>query len=57
MKSPYFTIVIPTLNEEELLPLLLDDLSHQTYKNFEIYVVDGKSSDRTVEVAQNARHM
>lgn len=44
---PKLTIVIPTLNEEYYLPLLLDDLSKQTVKDFEVIVVDAKSEDAT----------
>ncbi|MFH2085448.1 MAG: glycosyltransferase [bacterium] len=46
--KPFFSIIIPTLNEEKYLPLLLDDLSHQTFRDFEVIVVDGHSSDQTV---------
>ena len=50
-KPPYFTIIIPTLNEEKHLPLLLKDLTQQTYKNFEVIVIDGKSEDHTIAQA------
>lgn len=46
------SIVIPTLNEELYLPLLLDDLSDQTNKDFEVIIVDAKSEDDTKKVAQ-----
>lgn len=46
-KTPLISIVIPTLNEEEYLPGLLQDLQNQTKKNFEVIVVDGKSVDQT----------
>ena len=46
------SIIIPTLNEEHFLPLLLDSLVLQTNKDFEVIVVDGKSTDKTVSVAQ-----
>lgn len=49
--KPYFSIVIPTLNEEKYLPYLLNDLENQTFTDFEVIVVDGKSEDKTVEVA------
>lgn len=48
----FFSIIIPTLNEEGHIPLLLDDLKNQTFRDFEIIVVDGKSKDGTVEVAK-----
>lgn len=50
--KPLFSIIIPTLNEEEFLPQLLRCLSEQTFRNFEVIVVDGRSEDRTVEAAQ-----
>ena len=46
-KRPFFSVVIPTLNEEDWLPNLLSDLKNQTYKEFEVIVVDGNSRDRT----------
>lgn len=52
MTKPYFSIVIPTLNEEKFLPGLLDDLATQTFENFEVIHVDGKSIDSTVKLAK-----
>ena len=46
--GPFFSIVIPTLNEEVFFPKLLDDLKNQKYKNFELVIVDGQSKDNTV---------
>lgn len=51
--KPFFSIVIPTLNEEKFLPKLLNDLSKQTEKNFEVVIVDGKSNDQTIKKAKN----
>src|SRR3989344_1929691 len=48
--NPFFTIVIPTLNEEKHLPLLLKDLTQQTYKNFQVIVVDSQSEDQTIKM-------
>lgn len=47
--TPFFSIIIPALNEEKSLPLLLKDLSNQTLQDFEVIVVDGQSKDKTVE--------
>jgi glycosyltransferase involved in cell wall biosynthesis len=46
------SIVIPTLNEEELLPLLLKDLSKQTFYDFEVIISDAGSTDKTIEIAK-----
>lgn len=48
-----FSVIIITLNEEKNIGNLLDDLVAQTYKNFEVLVVDSNSEDRTVEIAQS----
>lgn len=50
MKSS-FSLVIPTLNEEKYLPGLLNDLAGQTYKDFEVIIVDGGSEDKTRTLA------
>jgi glycosyltransferase involved in cell wall biosynthesis len=47
------SIIIITLNEERNLPHILEDLERQTAKNFEVIVVDSKSTDATVEVARS----
>lgn len=46
------SIVIPTLNEEELLPNLLEDVQHQTLNDYEVIVADAGSHDRTLDVAK-----
>ena len=45
------SIIIPTINEANNLPLLLSDLSILN-KEGEIIIVDGGSKDRTIDVAQ-----
>lgn len=52
MKQPQFSVIIPTLNEEIFLPKLLSSLVSQTVKDFEVIVVDGSSSDKTVSKAR-----
>lgn len=47
-----FSVIIPTLNEEKYLPILLRSLVAQSYKDFEVIIVDGKSRDKTQSVAQ-----
>lgn len=49
--KPFFSVIIPTLNEELFLPKILSDLKKQTEKNFEIIIVDARSSDQTKKKA------
>lgn len=45
------SIVIPTLNEEKFLPLLLSSIKSQDFSDYEIIVSDGGSTDRTRAIA------
>lgn len=52
--SPKYSFIIPTLNEEKLLPNLLNQLNNPGLKEkykYEIIISDGGSSDRTIEEA------
>lgn len=46
------SIIIPTLNEERYLPILLSQIKKQDFKDYEIIVADGGSKDNTVEIAK-----
>ena len=46
-----FSIIVPTYNRAYVLPRLLDSLVQQTYKEFEVLLVDDGSTDNTKEVA------
>lgn len=48
--KPFFSIIIPTLNEEKFIPKILDRLVKQKERNYELIVVDGSSEDKTKEV-------
>lgn len=48
------SIIIPTLNEEHYLPLVLDHLAAQRWDGtLQVIVADGESTDRTVERARS----
>jgi len=47
------SIIIPTLNEEDYLPLLLQEIKKQSFKDYEVIVADAGSKDKTVEIAKN----
>ncbi|MBU0561030.1 MAG: glycosyltransferase [Bacteroidetes bacterium] len=49
-----YSVIIPTLNEEKLLPVLLNQLNQEELRKefeFEIIISDGSSNDNTVEIA------
>lgn len=48
------SIIIPTLNEEEYLPLVLREVKKQTLdEGYEVIVADAGSRDKTVEIAKS----
>ncbi len=50
MSSPFFSIIIPTYGAESFVAECLESLRRQTFPDFEILVLDGGSTDKTVEV-------
>ncbi len=46
------SIIVPAYNEEENIEATLKSLLSQTYKNYEIIVVDNNSKDRTKQIAE-----
>lgn len=48
--SPFFSIITASLNKAATLRNMLDSVMHQTFDGFEHIVVDGKSSDTTVDI-------
>jgi glycosyltransferase involved in cell wall biosynthesis len=50
MDNKLFSIVTPVYNGEKYLQDTLDSIRRQTFKDFELIVVDGGSSDNTMEI-------
>lgn len=51
--SPLVSVVIPTFNRSQPLARALNSLERQSFKSFEVVVVDDGSSDDTEQVAKN----
>ncbi len=49
-KSPRFSIIVTAYNLEKLINTAIDSILKQTFKDFELLVVDDCSTDKTVEV-------
>ena len=50
------TVVVATFNSEKTLGATLDSLLFQTYKNFEIIIIDGLSKDATINIIKFYEH-
>ena len=46
-----FSIVVPTLNVAPVVQACLASIAEQSFRDFEVVLVDGGSNDQTVEVA------
>src|SRR6266705_1707369 len=51
-EHPLVSVIIPTKNSERTIRRCLESVRAQTYRNFEIVVVDNFSSDSTVRIAK-----
>ncbi|WP_428087109.1 glycosyltransferase family 2 protein [Candidatus Thioglobus sp.] len=51
------TIITPVFNGANLLKDTLESIDNQSYKNIEYIIVDGGSSDGTLELIQEYRHI
>ena len=53
----YFSIVIPTYNSQNYIDRALRSLIKQTYKNFEVIIVDNSSLDKTLNIANQFKNL
>jgi len=53
VKLPLVSIVMPTFNSERFVAEAIYSLIGQTYPRFEVIVVDGGSTDKTVEIVES----
>ena len=50
--NPFISIVIPLYNKEKFIARTLESVLAQTFKNFEVLIVNDGSTDSSVEVAK-----
>lgn len=48
--SPLFSIITAVFNREKTLQRCIDSVASQTYPNKELIIIDGGSTDRTIEI-------
>ena len=54
-KNLKISVITVTKNSEKFLEENINSLKNQTYKNFEHIIIDGKSTDRTIEIIKKNR--
>jgi glycosyltransferase involved in cell wall biosynthesis len=52
-EQPLVSVVTPVYNGEEFLAECIDSILAQTYQNWEYTIVNNRSTDRTLEIAQS----
>lgn len=52
MNSQMISIIVPTYNEEKNIERFLKSVHNQTYKNWEIVIVDQESTDKTIDISK-----
>ena len=48
-----FSIIVPTFNSAAVLRECLDSIAGQTYRGYEVVLVDGRSTDDTLDIARS----
>lgn len=49
--TPFVSVIVPVYNDPEGVRVTLESLTEQTYANYEIVVVDNRSTDETRDIA------
>ena len=52
-KEPLVSVVTPVHNGEKFLAMCVESVLSQAYENWEYFIIDNKSSDRTSEIAES----
>jgi glycosyltransferase involved in cell wall biosynthesis len=55
MKTPFVTVVIPNYNHARYLDKRIQSVLAQTYQNFEVVILDDKSTDDSLEIIRRYR--
>lgn len=55
MKNFFFTIVVTTYNSEEYIESAFCSVINQTYKNYEVLIIDDGSTDNTEKIIHNIK--
>ena len=51
--NPKVSVLIPLYNAEKYIGDTLQSVLHQTYKNFDVIIVDDSSTDNSLEIVNS----
>ncbi|WP_302227387.1 glycosyltransferase family 2 protein, partial [Veillonella magna] len=51
--TPFFTIIIPIYNAERFLSKAIDSLLNQTFKDFQLLLIDDCSTDNSFNICRS----
>ena len=52
MKKPKETIILPNFNSEDFLKQTINSIVRQTYKNWELIIIDDNSNSQTLKILE-----
>ena len=55
MNKPFFSVVIPLYNKEQIIGKTIQSVLNQLYQNFEIVVVDDGCTDKSVSLVEKIK--
>ena len=50
MNKPYISVIIPNYNHARYLDARLESVLNQTFRDYEVIILDDKSNDNSLEV-------
>ena len=55
IKNPLFSIITVVLNNDKYIEKTIKSVLSQSFKNYEYIVLDGASTDKTIDIIKNMK--